>query len=51
MGNPPLRYPGAPLGGWPVMSGHVSGQCKSMDAPVPDGELAGFRNPEIAAEK
>ena len=51
MGNPPLPSPGAPLGGWPVMSGHLSGKSKSMDAPIPGGELAGFWNPEIAAER
>ena len=33
------------------MSGHLSGKSKSMDAPSPGGELAGFWNPEIAAER
>ena len=32
------------------MSGHLSGESKTMDPPVPGGELAGFWDPETAAE-
>lgn len=48
--SPPLPWRPSRRAEVTVMSGHLSGESKTMDPPVPGGELAGFWDPETAAE-